>query len=81
MGAQKSADVFVAGEEADIGGALEQIPHQDVDRDLRLGAHVLEAFLERLAAELIEQAHGELVEGAARAAHVGSGARQLAEKR
>jgi hypothetical protein len=57
-----------------------RFPHQNVDRDLGLGAHGLQAFLERLVAELIEQADGQLAKGAAGAAHVGSGARQLPEQ-
>ncbi len=78
--AQKGADVLVTREEADIGGPLEQVPDQDVDRDLRLGAGFLETLLQRLPPELVEQASSELAEGPARAAHVGSGAGQLAEQ-
>src|SRR5262249_62242904 len=78
--AQKGADILVAREEADIGGALEQVPHQDVDRDLCLGSDLLQALLERLASELVEQAAGQLAEGAARAAHVRSGAGELTEQ-
>ena len=78
--AQEGADVLVARQKADIDGSLEQISHQDVDGDLRLGAGFLDAFLARLFSQLIEQARRELAEGAARAAHVGTGARQLAEQ-
>ncbi len=62
------------------GGALEQVAHQDVDRDLRLGAVVLQALLQRLAAELVEQRRGEIAEGRPRVAHVGAGAGQLPEQ-
>ena len=77
---QKRADFLVARQKADVGGALKQISHQDIDGDLRLGAVVLQALLERLASQLVEQPAGEFAERAARFAHVGSGAGQLPEQ-
>lgn len=48
----KAAQVDVGGEKADIGGALVQVAHQDVDRVARLGAqvgqHVAHLFLHQI---------------------------------
>ena len=32
--AQEGADVLIASEKSDIGGSLEEVPDEDIDRDL-----------------------------------------------
>ncbi len=78
--AQEGADVLVAGEKSDIGGPLKQVPDENIDRDLRLRACVLQTFLERFRSQLVQQIGGEVAEGATRIADIDSGARHLAEQ-
>ena len=77
--ADELPDVGVAGEETDVGGALEKIAYQDIDRDLRLGRHFLPAGAQFLVAELVEQRAGQFGESVPGPAHVGAGPGQLAQ--
>jgi hypothetical protein len=77
---QELAHVCVGGEKADIGGAFEQVAHQNIDAVLRLGAQFREHFLSRFKAQMIEQLGAELLEGFAGARHLRRAAGQLAEQ-
>jgi len=64
-------DGRVGGQEADVGGALEQVAREHVDGDLRLVAQRLAGQLQPLLGQAHEQLAGELAEARADLAHVG----------
>ena len=76
----EGADFGIAGQEADIGCALEQVAGQDVDGHPGAGVEVKGGFLVVLAGQLVEQLAGQLVEILAHAGNICTGAEQLAEQ-
>ena len=76
----KLADDLVGAEKADVGGALEQVAHQDVDDHLRTRLHFLFALGQRLFGEVVQQFAGQAREGFARLADFRRRAGKLAEQ-
>ena len=76
----EGADVAIAGQEADVGRALEQVAYQHIDGDPGAGAEVLCGLAEMLPGQLLEQLISQLIEILAHAGDIGAGAEQLAQQ-
>ncbi len=58
----KPAQDLVGGQETDVGGAFEQVAHQDVDHALRLGRQLVLQFSQALRSQAFHQAPLQAVE-------------------
>ncbi len=74
-------DGRIGREEADVGGALEQVAREHVHRDLRLVAQRVVGQREHLLGQADEQLARELAEARAHLAHVGLEVGQVGEQR
>ena len=77
---QEVADIGVGAQKADVGRALVQIAHHDVDGDLSFGPQCQQCLAMRLGRESVDQLAGEYFERLARTAHVRGVAAEMREQ-